>query len=218
MSFKRNHQRLQPNLNINFKTQMKMKKKIIGITLAISAILSGSFYAQAQNDSKDTNAKTEYRQNAKAEKKNDKKGKKSDKEAKKRLGQRQTFNPFDGVQLTDDQQKRLQVLREGLGPVMPPQKMTKEQKKNLTEEQKKAMKQELKTKKVEQKKNYLNGVKEILSPDQYVLFLENVYLYSPEPSQSRDSKNAKMTKQSQGKLMKGNKSNRPMKKESVKTV
>ncbi|MCH5233471.1 MAG: hypothetical protein J1E78_07505 [Muribaculaceae bacterium] len=132
------------------------------------------------------------------------------------------FNPFDGIQLTQDQQQRLQVLREGLGPV----KLTKEQqekvygdKKNLSDEQKKQMKEEANAKKLESKKNYLNGVKEILSPDQYVVFLENVYLYSPDQSHKAGTRgNMKSPRNKEGRKMEAKKKggHRHDKKESEK--
>ena len=95
---------------------------------------------------------------------------------------RPQFNPFDGVQLTDDQQQRLQLLQQGLGPVVldKAQQAKIKENPNLTPEQKKQLKEERKNQKLESKKNYLKGVKEILTPDQYVVFLENVYLYSPD--------------------------------------
>lgn len=95
---------------------------------------------------------------------------------------RQKFNPFDGIQLTEDQQQRLQELQKGIGPVQ----LTTEQKakikenKNLTDEQKKQLREERQAKKLEDKKKYLNGVKATLNPDQYIIFLENCYLYAPQ--------------------------------------
>ena len=53
-------------------------------------------------------------------------------------------------------------------------------KKNLTDEQKQQLKEEKKAKKTEAKRNYLNGVKEVLTPEQYVVFLENFYIYTPD--------------------------------------
>lgn len=93
------------------------------------------------------------------------------------------YNAFEGVQVTPDQQQRLQVLQQGLGPVVldKAQQQAIPENPNLTKEQKKQLKKERKAKKIEAKKNYLNGVKEILTPDQYVIFLENTYVYTPEP-------------------------------------
>lgn len=155
-----------------------MKKIFITMMLAVSLIAGGT--AVAQN-------KTEATTGATVQKENSKDGKKAskDKGAQKRMMQkveRPVFNPFDGVQLTDDQQQRLQALQQGLGPVQltPEQQAKIKENPNLTKEQKQQLKQERKAKKLEAKKKYLNGVKEILTPDQYVVFLENCYIYSPQ--------------------------------------
>lgn len=167
-----------------------MKKVVLSMMLATGLLMGGSAYAQNQTDGTTgaTKQNTEKYEAGPKGKKDGKaaKGKKGDKSKKNKgqKGNRQQFNPFDGVQLTADQQQRLQVLRQGLGPVV----LDKEQMKNipenpnLTPEQKAQLKKERKAKKQEAKKNYLNGVKEILTPDQYVIFLENCYLYSPQPN------------------------------------
>ena len=177
--------------------------------LAGALLFGGTAYAQTQNDG--TTGASVQKENVEKGKKGDKKGnKKGNKKGEKGMKGNKTpkFNPFDGVQLTDDQQQRLQVLQQGLGPVQ----LTKEQMEkipqnpNLTPEQKKQLKQERKAKKLESKKKYLNGVKEILTPEQYVIFLENVYLYSPQdkgkgvkqgfaPNGRKGEKSGKMKKQ-----------------------
>ncbi|MCH5234193.1 MAG: hypothetical protein J1E16_02795 [Muribaculaceae bacterium] len=152
-----------------------MKKVFVSMMLAGALLLGGT--ANAQN-------KADGATGASVQKENVEKGNKGDKKGGKGMrGDRgPRVNPFDGVQLTNDQQQRLQVLQQGLGPV----ELNKEQMEkipenpNLTAEQKKQLAEERKAKKLEAKKNYLNGVKEILTPDQYVIFLENVYLYSPQ--------------------------------------
>ena len=148
-----------------------MKKIFLSIMLVGALLVSGTVYAQNQVEgTTGASVQKENTQNGKDKKKASKAkkdGKKSDKKSVTKSN-RPKYNPFDGIQLTDDQQKRLQVLRQGLGPV------------ELTPEQKQQLKKERNDKKMEAKKNYLNGVKEILTPDQYVVFLENVYLYSPQ--------------------------------------
>lgn len=147
-----------------------MKKVFVSIVMATALLAGGTAYAQTQTDG--TTGATVQKENVQ-------KGKKGGKDFK---GQKPKFNPFEGVQLTDDQQQRLQILQQELGPV----ELSKEQQakipenKNLTPEQKQQLKEERKAKKLEAKKKYLNGVKEILTPEQYVIFLENVYLYAPQ--------------------------------------
>lgn len=142
--------------------------------LAVALVTGGTVYAQNRADA--TTGATTQKENVQK----DKKGKKGSKEMKGKKGPK--FNPFDGVQLTDDQQQRLQVLQQGLGPVelTPEQQAKIPENKNLTEQQKKQLKAEKKAQKLEKKKKYLYGVKEILTPDQYVIFLENCYLYAPQ--------------------------------------
>ena len=155
-----------------------MKKTLVSIFMAAAMIISGNAYAQTPTDG-NTGATTQKEkvENGKKDKKGEhkKNGFKKDKPA---------FNPFDGIQLTEEQQQKLQVLRQGLGPVeLTPQQQAKiPENKNLTKEQKQQLKKERKAKKLEAKKNYLKGVKETLTPDQYVIFLENCYLYAPEKS------------------------------------
>lgn len=157
-----------------------MKKIFVSMMVATALLAGGSAYAQSQTDGTTgaTSQKAATQQCDNCDKAG--KGKKEFKGEKRNKAPK--FNPFDGVQLTDDQQQRLQVLQQGLGPV----ELSKEQQakipenKNLTEAQKKQLKEERKAQKLQAKKNYLNGVKEILTPEQYVVFLENVYLYSPQ--------------------------------------
>lgn len=192
-----------------------MKKLIVSMMLATALLAGGSIYAQNQTQG-NTGATTQKGQKewTKGEKKGDKKGgKKMGKE-----GNKAKFNPFDGIQLTDDQQQRLQVLRQGLGPVQltPEQQAKIKENPNLTPEQKKQLKEERKAQKLQQKKNYLNGVKEVLTPEQYVVFLENVYLYAPEKKSKAEmgfkgGKNSKQGKKGDrgGKPQKGQKSEQP---------
>lgn len=188
-----------------------MKKIFISMMLAGALVAGNTAMAQTKTDgSTGATAQKECCQTGKDGKKWDKKGDKKDKK-----GQRPRFNPFDGVQLTPDQQQKLQVLREGLGPVVltPAQQAAIPENKDLTKEQKKQLKEERKAKKLEAKKKYLNGVKEILTPDQYVVFLENVYLYHPiDKGQAfgknkgpKDMKDKKDKKDHKGKGKKGEK-------------
>lgn len=157
-----------------------MKKVIVSVMLSMALLAGGTAYAQTQTDG--TTGATTQKEKVEKGKKGDKgsKGTKGNKGNKVKKGPK--YNAFEGVQLTDDQQQRLQVLQQGLGPVVltPEQQAKIPENKNLTEEQKKQLKKERKAQKLERKKKYLNGVKEILTPDQYVIFLENCYLYAPK--------------------------------------
>ncbi|MCH5224273.1 MAG: hypothetical protein J1E82_09550 [Muribaculaceae bacterium] len=172
-----------------------MKKKVLGFIVAIAAIASGSIYAQNQSCNNQQGEQKECCKEAKKDKKD-----KKDKGGKK-MAEKPRFNAFEGIQLTDNQQQKLQELRKGLGPV----KLTDEQKKNLTDDQKKQMKAEAKAKKADAKKNYLNGVKEILTEQQYVIFLENNYLNGPGSQKFKGNKPFKANKDMKGKGPKGKK-------------
>ena len=199
-----------------------MKKIVLSIMMVVALVAGGTAMAQTKTDGNTgATAQKECCKEGKGEK-CDKKGKKGDKAKKDKKGQkgekgnRPKFNPFDGVQLTNDQQQKLQVLRQGLGPVvLTPEQQTKiKENPNLTPQEKAQLKAERKNKKMEAKKNYLKGVKEILTPEQYVIFLENVYLYSP---QSKSGMKVGKDVKKNGKDFKGNKGNKAKKnKESAK--
>lgn len=86
---------------------------------------------------------------------------------------------FEGIDLTAEQQTKLAELRKNC-LAGKPAKVCKEAKdnckSNLTDEQKKQMKAERRAKQFEARKKYLEGVKSILTPEQYNKFLENSYL------------------------------------------
>lgn len=179
-----------------------MRKILSSVALAMAIMVAGSAYAQndtipsakqqcenCNNEKGTKGVKKEHK--GKKDLKGEKKGQKGGKDFKGEKGPK--FNPFEGIQLTADQQQKLQALREGLGPVnldkaqqekvygkdgQKPGKenLTVEQKKQM-KEQKKQMKAERKAQKMEAKKKYLDGVKGILTPEQYVVFLENVYMF-----------------------------------------
>ena len=175
-----------------------MKKVILSMMLATALIAGGDIYAQTQADA--TTGATTQKENVNKGRKGDRKGNKEARGNKEAKGKR--FNPFDGIQLTEEQQQKLQVLRQGLGPVKltPEQQAKIKENKNLTAEQKKQLKQEKKAKKLEAKKNYLKGVKETLTPDQYVIFLENCYLkaQTEQPKQGGMKKGGKKQGGNQG--------------------
>lgn len=177
----------------------KMKKVIVSMMMGMALIAGGSVFAQAPANG--TTGATTQTSCCNAN------GQCTTTPAK---AARTQFNPFDGIQLTDDQQQRLQVLQQGLGPVVltPEEKAKVKENSNLTPEQKRQLKEEKRAQKKEAKKKYLSGVKEILTPDQYVVFLENCYIYSPvEKSKAKvkGAKGNKANKQKGAKAGKGSK-------------
>lgn len=70
--------------------------------------------------------------------------------------------PFDGLNITDAQKAQLQQLQQA--------------KREQAKQQKQEKRCEMKAERQQAKRQYLADVKAILTPDQYVLFLENFYV------------------------------------------
>lgn len=86
---------------------------------------------------------------------------------------------FEGITLTPDQQTKLQELNASRA--------------KAAKERKEAAKAERKAKgdnKKAARKDYLNSVKSVLTPEQYVIFLENAYVNAPAKMGTRDGKAA----------------------------
>lgn len=155
-----------------------MKKIILSLAILVTTSMS-IFAARAPQSPESKGAQVEQRDSKgkkhHGEGKKDDKGKKGDKKDRQKI-HRGGANPFEGIDLSDEQKTKLKELQASLRPE--PVKMTEEEKASLTDEQKKQMKEEQKAKRENFRKDYLAGVKEILTPDQYVKFLENSYLQS----------------------------------------
>lgn len=179
-----------------------MKKRVFSLALIAASLFSATAFAQTQSES-DSNGK------AAIEKVRGEKGK------KQKMGDRKkNRNPYEGLNLTDAQKSKLQQLDE---------KHSAERK--AAAEAMKADKQRNDSAKAVARKNakkeYLEEVKAIIGPDQYVVFLENFYINGNGGNHSGKAKmmahrqgkdgKAKMqgNKQGKGKLsaQKGNKSN-----------
>lgn len=128
-----------------------MKKKILG--LALIAIAFVTFASSAQNTKTDNTTKQEIM-----------KGKKAD---HKDFGKQK--NPYEGLNLTDAQKSQLQQLDAK-------RKEAREQQKQLKKEQKQRKDSTKHAERIAAKKSYLQEVKAIIGPEQYVLFLENAYV------------------------------------------
>lgn len=139
-----------------------MKKKILG--LAFIAMTLVAFNGMAQTPTNDNTVKQESV-----------KGKKADKK-----GNRDQLNPFDGMNLTDAQKSQLQQLDSK-------RKAAREQQAQTRKENKQQMKADMLAQRKASKKAYLEDVKAIIGPDNYVVFLENMYVNG---GGNRDGKSA----------------------------
>lgn len=135
-----------------------MKKKILGIALVAMSLVS--FTGMAQTDTKDNTVKQE---NA----------------CVKKDGRKMRPNPFEGLQLSDAQKAQLKQLNEKC-------KTERKQMKEARKENRKAEAAKDRTSRLEAKKAYLEQVKAIVGPEQYVIFLENSFLQKGDMKKGYD--------------------------------
>lgn len=128
-------------------------KRILTIAIAAAALCGLPAAAQSTGQAQCTNTECTKTGCAKTE------CNKTDRHNRK-------HNPFEGITLTEQQKTAL----EGLKPV----KCERDGKEKTS-----AGKQRPDHRQA--RRDYINGVKNILSPDQYVIFLENMVIESPAP-------------------------------------
>ena len=130
---------------------MIMRKKILSLAVVAMTLLGANSFAQSTVNEKTNSAKIENVKGRKADRK----------EAK--------TNPYEGLTLTDAQKTQLKQLDE---------KRAAQRKENA--QAKKAEKQRDNSNRIAarkaSKKQYLEEVKAIIGPEQYVVFLENFYI------------------------------------------
>lgn len=160
-----------------------MKKVILSLAVLFASSVTAISYAQTQSPA-NANSECCTANGGQTEKvTKDHKGKKDGKKAM--AGQfRGEFNPFVGIQLTPEQEARLENLQKSLRP-----EREIANKDNLTDDQKKEFKKGKSAQRSEMKRSYLNGVKSILTPEQYVQFLENSYLNQDKGPGKMDKRN-----------------------------
>lgn len=169
-----------------------MKKLIFSMALA-ATVAFGGFSASAQNNN-NANQKNCTESACAKDKKCDKdskcgkdekgckqkcgrkdgKGKKGDRRDNKKFYQSRAFN---GIELTDAQKTKLDnfeaSLRKDAQAAKEKAHEGKDKAKNFTQEELKKLKEERMAKKAEMKQKYLDGVKSILTTEQYQKYLEN---------------------------------------------
>lgn len=94
------------------------------------------------------------------------------------------FDPFAGLNLSADQQTKLQALK---AECKAQKQQTKADKKALRQQ----AKADCKARRAENRKAMLAKVKDILTPEQYVTFLENAFV-NDSPRGSRDNHHAQL--------------------------
>ncbi len=129
-----------------------MKKKILSLTLIAMSLVA--FTGMAQNKTDNNSPKKELVKGQKG----DRKDMKADRP-----------NPFEGINLTDAQKTKLQELNAK-------QKADRQQQAQARKDEKKRNDQAKATDRRASKKAYLEEVKAIIGPDNYVVFLENMYI------------------------------------------
>lgn len=148
-----------------------MKTK--ALLLAAVLFATGTVASYAANDNNDKNAKDKTEC------------------TKGRKGQcKEGFNPFEGLNLTEVQQAKLKELRESSCPM---KAETKADKKAHTPADKEAAR----VNRAAAKKEFLGKVKEILTPEQYVTFLENMAVNGQNHDKARMQKMMKQKGQKQ---------------------
>lgn len=86
------------------------------------------------------------------------------------------INPFEGLNLTDQQKTQIEELQKNFAPDR--KKISKDEKAKLSDDQKKKKREEIRVFGENKRKEYLAALKNILTPEQYIQFLENSYLKS----------------------------------------
>lgn len=131
-----------------------MKKKVLG--LAFVAMSLFAFTSMAQTPAQSDQTCKVNKENVKC------------KNNEKRAGDKKV-NPFEGINLSESQKSQLQQLDSK-------RKADREQKAQARKENKQRNDSSRMTARRADKKSYLEEVKAIIGPEQYVVFLENMYV------------------------------------------
>lgn len=151
-----------------------MKKKIVSLALLAVSMIGLPMMAQTPSG----NSQNKNVENCCKANKGERKAKKDG--AKMVKGEARQYNPFEGLTLNDTQKNQLQQLQEKRKAM----KEAKKADKQLEKADKRAEKQfndsVRRAERQASAREYLQEVKEIIGPDQYVIFLENMYVNAPQ--------------------------------------
>lgn len=164
-----------------------MKAKFI--TIALASILTLGISASAQNANGNTDNKTCTKTECQKKGNKERKDCKDKKNCKNRKNdsankQRQAPNPFAGLQLTQQQQEKLAAIPTPKQVMQAARQNDKDNKAQA--DTSKAARAEKRQIARNIRDNYLKQVKAVLTPDQYVQFLENYYVSAPGKAQKGD--------------------------------
>lgn len=148
-----------------------MNKKFIALASAALVFCASSVFAANDNNKKSDNKSCTGTEKCDAQKcdknkkdrKDDRKGRKDRQEGKKDTRQ-QAFNPFEGLNLTEQQATAIKAIPN-------PREVMKEAVKNDSQK-----KTDIRTLARTVRADYLKSVKGVLTPEQYMQFLENSYM------------------------------------------
>lgn len=138
--------------------------------------------------------------------KKDRKDRKDRKDKKDFKDNRQKADMFAGIELTQNQQAELQKLRESIKADRQKAAEVAKAKRQKAKEKAKADMKDMREKRINAKKEYLAKIKNILTPEQYVKYLENFYTNSFNQGGRHHKQSPKMAQGHHG--MKG-KMNKP---------
>ncbi|MCM1297845.1 MAG: hypothetical protein NC311_20085 [Muribaculaceae bacterium] len=91
---------------------------------------------------------------------------------------------FQGISLTAEQQSQIDNLKKECCRKDSVERVAKRQKQREAMKQKQDKRKEMQQSRLQKKRDYLNSVKAILTPDQYVVFLENIVVNQPVPNKN----------------------------------
>lgn len=134
-----------------------MKKKLLSLAVAAVAFTSMAFAQNATSAATAaTGTKTEI--------------------TKKEKAQRPAFNPFEGISLSADQQTKIDALRAERKQKSETARAERRQQKEATRAERQKKSEERFNGRRDARRAELNKIKSILTPEQYVQYLENIAL------------------------------------------
>lgn len=153
-----------------------MKKIFVSMAFAAMMFAPLSVMAQTNNTANTATEKTCCKVDGNKKQKD---GKKAKGEGRAEGEKKEKRNPFEGLNLTADQQTKIQQLNDKRKAerekMMAERKAAKENGQAQKENAQKPSREEMAAKRQADKKAYLTEIQTILTPDQYVVFLENFY-------------------------------------------